>query len=261
MPPVEPSAPVAVDPSAILAHDGGKLKPYRDDDAPLLHLFGALLGASPLLEAVLRPAIDFFADGVVVEPDLLDLMFTFGVFLMPGEPVQSGDLVGEGDGAWALAAGPAVGLVADGQNGVYSAGGISEQPLHWRPSTGLIVDPASRTGQYWGPAMWRYRHVLQSMQSATYQVAEFVSDVVDPLALPVDRTALLRTLSSETQAVDETPLIRPGTILLDDDPDRAGLVVADTGLCRACGLGGDPLFRFTDVEGSGCDWLWVPHLA
>src|SRR4051812_45855708 len=102
MPPVQPSAPVVVDPSAILASDGAELQPYPQDGAPLLHLFGALLAGSPLLGAVLGPATAYFADGILTEPDLLDLMFTFGVFLMPGEPLQSGNITGEGDNAWAL---------------------------------------------------------------------------------------------------------------------------------------------------------------
>ena len=124
-----------------------------------------------------------------------------------------------------------------------------------------MIDPASPTGMFWGPALTRWRSVLTAMQGGGYFAEHFVAEAFDHTGLPFERAALLQTLAAETQAVEEVALIRPGTILLDDEPDRAALVITDSGLCRSAGTGDGPDFYLTDIEGSGCSWLWVPQVA
>jgi hypothetical protein len=255
---MQPAAEVAVLPQSVTGLAGTDLDhPLESND--LLHAIEALLKVAPL-RPQLEPALKHPYDGLPDERDLYDLLCTFGRFCMPDETVRPGDIVGGGD-SWILAAGPNAGISPDRDLGRYEFGEFERPAEHWRPSFGLVIDPASPTGRYWGPGLWRWRGLLGVMQGGSYQVGQFIETVVAPTGLPVEREALLRTLAMQTQAVEETAIIRPGTILLDDDPDRAAVVITDTGLCRAAGTRRGADFHRMDIESARCRWLWVPHIG
>ncbi|HEU5269683.1 MAG TPA: hypothetical protein VFU36_07145 [Jatrophihabitans sp.] len=259
MPPLQSVTEPTVSPQSVADLDGTELK-HSAAAGELLAMVEGLLAICPLMQPYLSPALDYDADGTPGDDDLYDLMCTFGRFCMPEEVVRPGDLV-ECGGGWLLAAGPSEGLEVDPDRGTYRLAPITGIDDHWRPRPGLVIDPASPTGQFWGPALWRWRSVLASMHSGAYQAEAFIADVTAHTGLPVERAALLRSLATELQAVAETAEIRPGTVLLDDNPDRAALMITDTGLCSAAGTRRGPDFHPIDIEGSGCRWLWVPHIG
>jgi hypothetical protein len=259
MPPMQAVTEPTVTAQAVADLDGTELK-HSYAAGALLAMVEGLLTVCPPMRPYLSPALGYDADETPGEDDLYDLMCTFGRFCMPEDVVRPADLV-ESGGGWMLAAGPSEGLEIDQDRGSYRLAPIGAIVDHWRPRPGLIIDPASPTGQFWGPALWRWRSVLASMQSGAYQAGAFIADITAHTRLSVERPALLRSLATELQAVAETAEIRPGTVLLDDNPDRAGLVLTDTGLCAAAGTRRGPDFYHTDIEGSGCRWLWVPHIG
>jgi hypothetical protein len=259
MPPMQAVTEPTVSAQAVADLDGTELK-HSYAAGELLAMIEGLLVVCPPMHPYLAPALAYDADGTPGEDHLYDLMCTFGRFCMPEEVVQPGDLV-ESGGGWSLAAGPSQGLKIAKDAGTYRLAPIGAIGDHWRPRPGLIIDPASPTGQFWGPALWGWRSVLTSMHGGAYQAEAFIADITIQTRLSVKRPALLRSLATELQAVAETAEIRPGTVLLDDNPDRAGLVITDTGLCSAAGTRSGPDFYHTDIEGSGCRWLWVPHIG
>jgi len=261
MPAAQPAATVKLEAQEVANLDGREFEhPYRP--SALVYALQALIDVSPLMKPFLEPAFAYAPpDGMPAEEDVFDLLCTFGRFCMPDDPVRPGDLVHDGGQGWALAAGASMGLHANGDWTGWELRALGPVVQHWRPSPGLVIDPASPTGAFWGPALTRWRSVLSSMQGRAYFAEHFIAEAFGHTGLSVERAGLLRTLAAETQAVDEVALIRPGTILLDDDPDRAALVITDSGLCRSAGTGQGPDFYLTNVEGSGCSWLWVPQVA
>jgi hypothetical protein len=259
MPPMQAVTEPTVPAQAVADLAGTELK-HSYAAGGLLAMVEGLLVVCPMMQPYLSPALGYDTDGTPGEDDLYDLMCTFGRFCMPEEVVQPGDIVETAAGWW-LAAGPSAGVQVDEDSGTYRMAPIGAIVDHWRPRPGLIIEPASPTGQFWGPALWRWRSVLASMHSGAYQTGSFIADLTAHTRLPVERAALLSSLGTELQAVEETAEIRPGTVLLDDNPDRAGLVITDTGLCAAAGTRAGPDFHHTDIEGSGCSWLWVPHIG
>lgn len=260
MPPAQPAAPVNLEAQQVANLDGRAFeRPYGR--SALVYAVQALIDISPLMKPFLEPAFGYAPDGMPTEEDLFDLLCTFGSFCMPDDPMRPGDLVHDGGDGWTLAAGASMGLHSNGDWTGWELRALGPVVQHWRPSAGLVIDPASPTGAFWGPALSRWRSVLSSMQSAAYFAEHFVAEAFGHTGLSVERAALLRTLAAETQAVEEVALIRPGTILLDDDPDRAALVITDSGLCRSAGTGHGLDFYLTNVEGSGCSWLWIPQVA
>lgn len=259
MPPMQAVAEPTVSAQAVADLDGKELE-HGSAAGELLAMIEGLLTVCPMMHPYLSPAFAYDADGTPGDDDLYDLMCTFGRFCMPEDVVRPGDIV-ESGGGWSLAAGPSEGLKIDKDGSTYRLAPIAAIGDHWRPRPGLIIDPASPTGQFWGPALWCWRSVLASMHSGAYQTGAFIADITIQTGLPVGRPALLSSLATELQAVAETVEIRPGTVLLDDNPDRAGLVVTDTGMCLAAGTRRGPDFYHTDIEGSGCRWLWVPHIG
>lgn len=260
MPPAQSAAPVRLAAQQVADLDGREFE-RTHTSSELVYALRALIDISPVMRPFLEPAFDYApARSLPAENDLFDLLCTFGGFLLD-EPVRPGDLVHDGDEGWALAAGTSMGLRANADRTAWELGTLGPVAQHWRPFPGLVIDPASPTGMFWGPALTRWRSVLTAMHSGAYFAEHFIAEAFGRTGLPVERAVLLQALAAETQAVEEVALIRPGTILLDDEEDRAALVVTDSGLCRSAGTGHGLDFYLTDIEGSGCSWLWVPQVA
>lgn len=257
-PPVEPGRPALdVDAAALTGLDG-RDSTYPYAPTALLHAIGALCVAAPDYGPYLASSL--LAEQPS-EADLFDTMCVLGQFLPTGAPAQPGDLLGADD-TWAVAVsagGPGVRIDGDGRR--YELVALPDGPYHWRPSKARIIDPASKTGQFWGLALTRYRTALSRMGGASYFAGDFIAAALAHTSLPVERAALLATLCGELQPLAAATTLRPGTILLDEDEDRAALVVTDTGECRAAGTGNGPDFHRCDIPDSGCSWAWVPRIV
>jgi hypothetical protein len=256
-PPQAEAHPVAIDSDTAKGLEGSDLK-YAGDPSYLKHALRALFDVAAEYGSFFLSA--FAAPDWVQEDDLLDLMRVYGRWLAPGTPSVPGDLVGSGD-MWGLAVGGDQALMADGDLAKYELGAEPGGQNHWRPSRSLAVDPGSPTGIFWGPVLGRYRSALSRMQGASYFAGDFMVHALLITSLPLARDQLMATLYAELQPVAGAKQVRPGTVLLSDDEDKAALVVTDTGTCRAAGTRAGLDFHLTDVPGSGCDWLWVPRIV
>lgn len=230
-----------------------------------------------LLEAVSELGI-FFAPAVCdgyKEDDIWDLMRMYGRWRLPSEPLSQGDLaqLGPGpNGHWVLVlaakgwdVSEAISIERDGADFLYLRvaprnGRLGTARRAWMPSTGMVLNPQSQIGRFWGTNLGELRAILYD-HAGSWTLPHFLEHIFETTRYDASSfEAVMQVLEPELYVLDD-PLPRwPGSLVLTERDGELGIILADG---MVLGIRNKPRQTNT-VEYLAWDefapkYIWYPH--